>query len=142
MPKKINDGRIFEPKIEDPLDDVIKIIDPPDPEHKKSMYPYVEPTVQTADEIDKTQKRIEDDFIDLQTKFDKVNNIATEQKKQKKIEDTIETVIDYKNPFNTFGDFWWEDDLFNNRDFQDTIDASKNILDEIQNISDNILRNI
>ena len=106
------------------------------------MYPYVEPTVQTADEIDKTQKRIEDDFIDLQTKFDKVNNIATEQKKQKKIEDTIETVIDYKNPFNTFGDFWWEDDLFNNRDFQDTIDASKNILDEIQNISDYILRNI
>ena len=106
------------------------------------MYPYVEPTVQTADEVDKTQKLIEDDFIDLQTKFDKVNNVATEQKKQKKIEDTIETVTDYKNPFNTFGDFWWEDDLFNNRDFQDTIDLSKNILDEIQNISENILRNI
>ena len=106
------------------------------------MYPYVKPTVQTADEVDKTQKLIEDDFIDLQTKFDKVNNVATEQKKQKKIEDTIETVTDYKNPFNTFGDFWWEDDLFNNRDFQDTIDVSKNILDEIQNISENIQRNI
>ena len=36
--KKVNDGRIFEPKIEDPLDDVIEIIDLPDPEHKKSMY--------------------------------------------------------------------------------------------------------
>ena len=50
--------------------------------------------------------------------------------------------MDDKNPFNTFGDFWWEDDLFNNRDSQDTVDASKNILDEIQNISDNILGNI
>ena len=50
--------------------------------------------------------------------------------------------MDDKNPFNTFDDFWWEDDLFNNRDSQDTVDASKNILDEIQNISDNILRNI
>ena len=76
--KKINDDRIFEPKIEDPLDDVIEIIDQPDPEHKKSMYPYVKPTVQTADKIDKTQKLIDDDFIDLQTKFDKVNDVATE----------------------------------------------------------------
>ena len=132
--KKINDGRIFEPKIEDPLDDVIEIIDLPDPEHKKSMYPYVEPTVQTADELDKTQQLIEDDFIDLQTKFDKVNDVATEQKKQKKIEDTIESVIDDKNPFNNFDDFWWEDDLFNNRDSQETV--------EIQDISDNILKNI
>ena len=37
MAKKINDDRIFEPKIEDLLDDVIEIIDQPDPEHKKSM---------------------------------------------------------------------------------------------------------
>ena len=140
--KKINDDRIFEPKIEDPLDDVIEIIDQPDPEHKKSMYPYVEPTVQTADKIDKTQKLIDDDFIDLQTKFDKVNDVATEQKKQKKIEDTIETVIDDTNPFNTFHDFWWEDDMFSNRDSPATVDTSKNILDEMQNISDNILRNI
>ena len=109
LAKSINDDRIFEPKIEDPLDDVIEIIDQPDPEHKKSLYPYVEPTVQTADEIDKTQKLIDDDFIDLQTKLDKVHDVATEQKKQKKIEDTIESVIDDTNPFNTCDDFWWED---------------------------------
>ena len=131
--KKINDDRIFEPKIEDPLDDVIEIFDQPDPEHKKSMYPYVEPTVQTADKID---------IIDLQTKFDEVNDVATEQKKQKKIEDTIETVIDNTNPFNTFEDFWWEDDMFSNRDSPATVDASKNIINKIQNISDNILGNI
>ena len=41
--------------MEDLLDDYIEIIDQPDPEHKKSMYPYVEPTVQTADEIGETQ---------------------------------------------------------------------------------------
>ena len=142
MAKKINDDRIFEPKIEDLLDDVIEIIDQPDPEHKKSMYPYVERTVQTSDEIDKTKNLIDDNFIDLRTKFDQVNDVATEQKKQKKIEDTIETIIDDTNPFNTFDDFWWEDDMFSNRDSPATADTSKNIINKIQNTSDNILGNI
>ena len=107
------------------------------------MYPYVEPTVQTADEIDEKQQLIDDDFINLQTKFEKVNDVATKQKKkQKKVEDTIESIIDDKNPFNTFDDFWWEDDLFNNKDSQETVDALKNIIEKIQNISDNILKNI
>ena len=136
--RKINDGRIFEPKIEDPLDDVIEITDLPDPEHKKSMHPYVEPTVQTTDEIDKTQQLIDKNFIDRQTKFDKVNDVATEQNKQKKIENTIESVIDDKNLFNNFDNFWWEDNLFNNRDSQETVEALKNILVEIQDIPDNI----
>ena len=83
LTKKINDDRIFEPKIQEPLDNVIEILDVPDPELKKTMFPYVEPTVQTPEEIEETQKLIEDDFIDLQTKFDKVNNVATEQKKTK-----------------------------------------------------------
>ena len=41
LAKKINDGRIFEPKIEDPLDDVIEIID-----------------VETADQIEKNQQKM------------------------------------------------------------------------------------
>ena len=102
------------------------------------MYPYVEPTVQTTDEIDKTQQLIDKNFIDRQTKFDKVNDVATEQNKQKKIENTIESVIDDKNLFNNFDNFWWEDDLFNNRDSQETVEALKNILVEIQDIPDNI----
>ena len=101
----INKGRIFEPKIEDPLDDVLETIDQPDSEHKKSMFPYVEPTLQTADEIDETQKLIDDDFIDLQTKFDQVNDVATDQLKQKKIEDTIDAVTNENNPFNSVDDF-------------------------------------
>ena len=89
LAKKINEERIFEPKIENPLDEVIEIINVPDIEHKKSMFPYVEPTAETANEIETNQQLIDDDFINLQTKFDKVNDVVTEQKKQK-IEETIE----------------------------------------------------
>ena len=55
----------------------------PDVEHKKSMFPYVEPTVETANKIDKRQEIIDTDFIDLQNEFNKVNDVATEQKKTK-----------------------------------------------------------
>ena len=50
LAQKINSGRMFEPKIKDSLDDVTEIIDMPGVKHKKIMHPYVEPTVQTADE--------------------------------------------------------------------------------------------
>ena len=133
---------MFEPKIKDPLDDVIEIINLPDVEHKKTMFPYVEPTVETADEIDTKQEIIDTDFIDLQNEFNKVNDVATGQKKQKKIENTIESIIDDENPFSTFDDFWWEDDMFSNRDSIATVNASRNILDEINDISDNILKSL
>ena len=48
------------------------------------MFPYVEPTLETADEIETKQRLIEEDFIDLQTKFDKVNDVVSEQKKTTK----------------------------------------------------------
>ena len=70
------------------------------------MFPYVEPTAEAADEIDSKQEIIDTDFIDLQNEFNKVNDVATEQKKQKKIEDAIESVIvDDNNPFSTFDNF-------------------------------------
>ena len=74
---------MFEPKIKDSLDDVIEIIDLPDVEHKKTMFPYDEPTVETADEIDTKQEIIDTDFIDLQNEFNKVNDVVREQKKLK-----------------------------------------------------------
>ena len=55
--------------MQDPLDGVIEIIDEPEPENKKTMFSYVEPTVQLPDEIEETQKIIGDDYIDLQTKI-------------------------------------------------------------------------
>ena len=85
LAKKINKGRVFEPKINDPLEDVIERIEKPEPEHKKTTFPYVEPTVQLPDEIG--------DFTDLLSKIYKVNGVATEQKKQKDIEDVIESII-------------------------------------------------
>ena len=142
LAQTINEGRIFEPKTEDTLEEVLKIIDEPHPEHKKSMFPYVEPTLQTADEIDETQKLIEDDFIDLQTKFDQVTDVTTDQLKQKKIENTIDAVTNENNPFNSVDDLLWEDELFNKRDSKETIETSKNILDQVNKISDNILKNM
>ena len=38
--KKKNEDRMFQAKIEDPLDEVIEIIDDSDIEHKKSMFSY------------------------------------------------------------------------------------------------------
>ena len=143
LAKKINDERSFEVKIEDPLDEVVEIIDVPDTEHKKSMFPFVEPTVETADEIETNQQIIDDDFIDLQTKFDQVNELSlNNNNKKKKIEETIESVVDDTNPFSTFDNFWWEDEMFSQKDSVPTVEASKNILEGINEISDNIPRNL
>ena len=106
------------------------------------MFLCVEPTIETADEIETNQQIIDDGFIDLQTKFDQVNDVVTEQKKQKKVEEIIESVVDDTNPFSTFDDFWWEDEMFSKRDLVRTVEASKNILEDINEMSDNILRNL
>ena len=85
------------------------------------MFPYVEPTVETANEIDKRQEIIDTDFIDLKSKFDKVNDLISEQKKEKEIEDTIENIFDTNN----FDDFWWEEDLFDKTDSTAMVYTSK-----------------
>ena len=136
LAKKVNETRIFEPKIQDPLDDVIEIFDEPEPEHKNTTFPYVQPTVQLPDEIEETQKRIDEDFTNLQPKFNKVNDVATEQKKQKEIEDVIETII--RNPLPN-NDFWWEEEVFNKNNSPPTINATKVIVDDIKEKIDDTL---
>ena len=123
----------FNPKIEDPLDTVIEILDDPDAEHKKEMFPYVPPQVQTPKEIETETKLVDDEFIDLKTKFDEVNDVVTELKKQQKIATLIDDVIDEKNPFQNLGteDIWIEDDLFDKNDGKETIEISKDILKDI-----------
>ena len=107
------------------------------------MLPYVEPTAETTNEIDTKQEIIDTDFIDLQNEFNKVNDVATEQKKKKrKSKILLRVIVDNKNLFSTFDDFWWEDDMFNDRDSIATVDASKNILNDIKDISENILNNL
>ena len=95
------------------------------------MYSYVPPQVNTADEIRMEQQLIDDDFIELQTKFDQVNDVSTEQKKHQKITDLIDDVINENNSFNSFDEFLWEEDLFDKNGTQETVEVSKNILDEI-----------
>ena len=82
--KTINDGRIFNPVINDPLDDVIEIMDQPNPEHKKKTFPYIEPTVQLPYKIEENQKAIDDDYADLLNKVCRVNNVISAQKEQEK----------------------------------------------------------
>ena len=102
------------------------------------MFPYEEPTVESADKIDQKQKIIDTDFTDLKTKFDKVNDVISEQKKQKKIEDTVEDIFKTDN----FDDFWWEEDLFDKTDSTETINASKKILENIRSIDNRMIQEI
>ena len=82
LAQKINEERIFESKNEDPLDEVFEILDDRNIEHKKSMFPYDEPVLETVGRIRTMQQLIDDDFIDLQTEFDKPNDVVNKQIKQ------------------------------------------------------------
>ena len=48
------------------------------------MFPYDEPVPETVGRIRTMQQLIDDDFIDLQTEFDKPNDVVNKQIKQKK----------------------------------------------------------
>ena len=65
--------------------------------------------------------------------------MLTEQKKQKKIEDVIDDVIKEPLPAN---DYWWDEDIFSTNDKQPTIDATKMIVDDIKEPTNNILNDI
>ena len=97
------------------------------------MYQYVPPQLQTADEIETETTLVDDRFIDIKTKYDEINDVATEQKKQQKITDLIDHVIDKSNPFQNLGteDIWIEDDIFVKNDSKKTIEISKDILKDI-----------
>ena len=116
----------------------MEIIDDPNVEHKKTTFPYVEPTVQLPDEIENIQKLIDDDYADLLNKIYRVNDVLKEQNKNKKVEDLIDDVL--KEP--PADDYWWEEDIFDNNDNKPTIDATKMIVDDIQNTTKQALHNI
>ena len=91
------------------------------------------------DEIGNYEKRIKDDYTDLMTKINKVNDVATEQKKQKEMEDVIVSVITDPIPNNNF---WWEDEIFHFNYNQPTIDSSKLFYNDIKKETTNILKDI
>ena len=98
------------------------------------MYPYVPPKVQTADEIETETTLVDDKFTNLKTKYDKINDVATKQKKQQKVTDLVDDVIDESNPFQNLEieDIWVEDDIFDKYDSKETIEISKDILKDIK----------
>ena len=61
------------------------------------------------------------------------------KKKQKEIEDVIESVI--KDPIPT-DDYWWEEDIFSRTGTQPTIDTTKIIVDDIKQTTNNFLKDI
>ena len=91
------------------------------------------------DEIENYEKRIKDDYTDLMTKINKVNDVATEQKKQKEMEDVIVSVITDPIPNNNFR---WEDEIFDFNYNQPTIDSSKLFYNDIKKETTNILKDI
>lgn len=100
------------------------------------MYPYVPPQVQTAEEIETETDLIDKDFIDLKTKYNEVNGVATEQKKQQQITNLVDDVIDENSPFQNLRteDIWIEADLFDINDSKETTEISN---DTLKNISKN-----
>ena len=96
----------------------------------------------------KKQKAIDDDYADLLNKIYGVNDVISAQKEQEKTQQVIEDVLE-PSPFET-QDFWWEDEIFPKDDTQETIDASKMIVNGIRNtynvdiqaLSDNILNKL
>ena len=70
----------------------------------------------------------------LKTKYDEINDAATEQKKTTKITDLVDDIIAQNNPFQNLGteDIWIEDNIFDKNDTKETIEISKNILKEIK----------
>ena len=130
--QKIKEKTVFEPKIEDSLDDVIEIIasvrrtdcwDHQRNWHKTRNYWHW---------LYRLTKRIQQS----KRRGDRT------KKKKRKSKILLRVIVDNKNLFSTFDDFWWEDDMFNDRDSIATVDASKNILNDIKDISENILNNL
>lgn len=132
---KINNNVSFVPKTENPLNVVIDILEE-DIEHKKMAHPFVPPQVKTADKSEIETQARNDEFAKLKAEYNRINDAATEQKKQTEIIDLVDDIIDEKNPCPNLGteDIWIDDDLFDNKDPQDIIDTSRDI---IKGIKDN-----
>ena len=84
--------RVFLSKIEDSLDVAINVIGD-NTEHKRMNHPYVPPQVKTAAETEIETQATNDEFT---------NDAATEQKKQTKITDLVDDIIDKKTLFKRY----------------------------------------
>ena len=65
---------------------------------KKIEHPYVAPQVQDAETIEKETKKEDDEFFDLDKKYNEIDDAVTEQKQQKNyFIDLFDDVLDEDN---------------------------------------------
>ena len=97
-------------------------------------HPYVPPQGQTADVIENKTQQIDGKFARLKADYDQINDAATEQKKQEQITDLVDDIIAEGKPFQNLvtEDIWTDDDIIDNRDNQDIVNVSKDILKGIK----------
>ena len=97
-------------------------------------HPYVPPQVQTSAEIVTETCQIDDELAKLKAEYDRVNDAATEQKKQDEITDLVDEIIDESNPFQNLNteDIWIEGNILDYKDHPDIVDTSRDILKAIR----------
>ena len=64
----------------------------------------------------------DDEFFNLEQKFNVIDNAATEQKKKNELIDLVDDVLDENNPFNNkikTEDIYTEDNLFDDTNSND-----------------------
>ena len=94
---RINNNVSYIPKSTDPLDTVIDILDE-NIKHKKTTHPYVLPQAETALTTEIETQALDDEFATLKEQYNRVGNVAAEQKNQKESEELVEGVIQEKIP--------------------------------------------
>ena len=67
---------------------------------KKIEHPYLEPQVQDAETIEIERKKEDNEFFDLEQKFNAIDNSATEQQQKNDLINLVDDVLDENNPFN------------------------------------------
>ena len=90
------------------------------------------PHVQNAPPIELETQAVDNEFAKLKEQFDRVGNVAAEQKKQKQTAELVNDIIEDKNPFQNveIDDIWIDDDLFDSNDPRALVETSKQIIDE------------
>ena len=85
-----------------------------------------------APPIELETQAVDNEFAKLKEQFDRVGNVAAEQKKQKQTAELVNDIIEDKNPFQNveIDDIWIDDDLFDSNDPRALVETSKQIIDE------------
>ena len=92
---------MYIPKSTDPLETLIDILDE-DIKHKKTTHPNVPPQAETALTIEIETQALDDEFTKLKEQYNKVDNVAAEQKNQKESEEHINSIIQEKKSLSKY----------------------------------------